>query len=139
MKKLFLPISLFVCALTASSGWAATLIVTNTADSGAGSLRNTIAAAAAGDTIQFAAALNGQTITLTSAQLLIGKNLIIDGPGSGQLTVQRSTAGGTPMFRIFEITAGHTVTIQGLTISNGTAQGSFPANAGGGIFNGDWC
>ena len=56
-------------------------------------------------------------------------------PVASQLTVKRSTAGGTPMFRIFEITAGHTVTIQGLTISNGIAQGSFPANSGGGIFN----
>ena len=43
----------------ASSVEAATLIVTSTTDSGAGSLRSAIAAASDGDTIQFDAALNG--------------------------------------------------------------------------------
>ena len=38
----------------------------NNADSGAGSLRATIAAADNGDTINFASSLSGQTITLTS-------------------------------------------------------------------------
>ena len=41
--------------------------VTNTNDSGAGSLRAVIAASASGDTIDFAPALNGQTIILSSA------------------------------------------------------------------------
>ena len=44
-----------------------TLTVLNNADSGPGSLRDTIAAAAPGDTIVFDNSLNGQTITLTSA------------------------------------------------------------------------
>jgi hypothetical protein len=114
---------------------AATVTVTATADSGAGSLRAAIAAAAGGDTIQFAAALNGQTITLTSAQLVIDKDLTIDGPGPNQLTVKRSTAGGTPGFRIFQIAPVHTVTIEGITISNGLAQGNFPGSAGAGIYN----
>ena len=66
----------------AESVHAATLIVTTTADSGAGSLRDAIAAASDGDTIQFDAALNGQTITLTSAELVIDKNITINGPGA---------------------------------------------------------
>ena len=48
-----------------------TLTVVNTADSGPGSLRATIAGAAAGDTIVFNHALAGQTITLTSGELTI--------------------------------------------------------------------
>ena len=59
-----------LCAAMAGAeyfrGHAATLTVTTTADSGPGSLRAAIAAASDGDTIQFDAALNGQTITLTS-------------------------------------------------------------------------
>ena len=105
--------------------------VTSTANSGAGSLRDTIAAASDGDTIQFDAALNGQTITLTSAELVIDKNISISGPGPGLLSVSRDPQASP--FRIFRVTPGHTVTIAGLTISNGLAQ--TPSDRGGGILN----
>jgi len=91
---------------------ADTLIVTNTADAGAGSLRAAIAAANDGDTIQFDAALNGQSILLTSGELVIDTNITIDGPGADQLTVTKSS--GT--LRIFHVLLGHGVTIEGLTI-----------------------
>ncbi|HWM23709.1 MAG TPA: choice-of-anchor Q domain-containing protein [Chthoniobacterales bacterium] len=114
---------LFAATASIQSAHAATLFVTNTADSGAGSLRDTIAAASDGDTIQFDAALNGQAITLTSGELLIDKNLTINGPGANLLAVQRSTASGTPAFRIFRAAMPSTepgsITIAGLTISNG--------------------
>jgi hypothetical protein len=106
---------------------AATLVVATTADSGAGSLRQAIADAAAGDTIIFDPALAGQAITLTSGQLQISKDLTISGPGAEQLAVRRSDAAGTPAFRIFDIkaasdaTVGPVVTITGLTIANGDA------------------
>src|ERR1700756_3838541 len=64
-----------------------TLTVTNNLDTGKGSLRAEIVAAKNGDTIVFAPSLNGQTITLTSGELLINKNLTINGPGAGALTV----------------------------------------------------
>jgi hypothetical protein len=98
---------------------AGTLTVTTTADAGAGSLRAAIAAASNGDTIQFDAALNGQSIMLTSAELAIDKNITIDGPGADQLAVKKSS--GSPDFRIFHILLGRTVIIEGLTIDgNGT-------------------
>jgi hypothetical protein len=103
-----------------------TTFVTNTADSGAGSLRDAIAAAADGGTIQFDTALNGQTINLTSGELLIDKSIAI----RGSMIVQRSTAGGAPPFRIFHVTPGHTVVIHGLTI-----RGGFSHESGGGVFN----
>src|SRR5262245_23832539 len=59
----------------------ATFTVSNTSDSGAGSLRNAVAAAAAGDTIDFGGLTTPATITLTSGQIEITKNLIILGPG----------------------------------------------------------
>ncbi len=105
-----------------------TLIVANTADSGAGSLRDALARARDGDTIQFAAALNGQTITLASAGLVIDKDITISGPGRDALAVSKATF-GQPQFSIFHILPGHTVVIEGLTISHGYTF------SGGGIFN----
>ena len=98
---------------------AVTITVTSTADSGPGSLRDAIAAASNGDTIQFDAALNGQSITLTSAELTIDKNITINGPGADQLAVKK--ASGSPDFRIFNVLLGHSFILRGLTIDgNGT-------------------
>src|SRR5205823_219835 len=83
-------------------------------------------------------------ITLTSGELLIDKNLTVQGPGVNVLTIMRSSAGGTPNFRIFKINPNMTVAISGLTITNGrssdglpAALGSFgnPGDGGGGILN----
>ena len=63
---------------------AATITVTNTNDSGPGSLRQALADANAGDTISFA--VTG-SITLTSGRLTIDKSLTISGPGANQLSI----------------------------------------------------
>jgi len=110
---------------------ANTLTVTSTADSGPGSLRQALADANSGDTIQFAPALNGQSIALTSGELVIDKNITISGPGPGQLTVRRSFADGTGFFRILHVAPGHIVKIEGLTITGGVSQSA----SGGGVFN----
>src|SRR6266852_1220294 len=62
-----------------------TLTVTNSADSGDGSLRAIIATAQSGDQIVFDTSLKGQTITLTSGPLAIAQSIDIEGPGAGQL------------------------------------------------------
>src|SRR5437868_4550965 len=69
---------------------AAAVPVTNTDDSGPGSLRAAISSAQSGDQIVFSLPANS-TITLTSGELLIDKSLTINGPGANLLTVQRST------------------------------------------------
>jgi hypothetical protein len=119
-----------VCALALSTH-ADTITVINTNDSGPGSLRQALAIANDGDTIDFDTSLNGQVITLTSGELVIGQNIAIIGPGPNLLTVSR--AQNAANFRVFHVTSGHTVTIEGLTISNGNAQGNFPGAAGDGI------
>src|SRR5262249_26089513 len=112
-----------------------TLTVTNNLDTGAlgdGSLRGEIAAAQSGDTINFAPGLAGQTITLTGGELAITKSLDIEGPGAKQLTVS-----GNHASRVFDISAGVTATIAGMTMTGGLANGSSPvrASAGGAILN----
>jgi hypothetical protein len=106
-------------------------VVTTNANGGAGSLRQAIADACDGASIGFDMSQVVGPITLTTAELVIDKSLTILGPGATTLTVQRSTDGGTPAFRIFRINAGKTANISGLTISNGFDL------LGGGILNGD--
>jgi predicted outer membrane repeat protein len=103
-----------------------TLIVTNNLDSGAGSLRADIGKAHNGDTIVFAASLDGQTINLTGGELLVQKNVTIQGPGAGLLTV---SGGGHS--RVFEVAAKDNVTLSGLTLSQGRSGNGL----GGGILN----
>ena len=68
---------------------ATTITVTNTNDSGISSLRQALIAAQNGDTIQFDPALNGQTIILTSGELLINKSITINGPRIEPLNHQK--------------------------------------------------
>src|SRR5256884_367322 len=100
-------------------------VVTNTNDSGPGSLRDALAGANDGDTITFA--VTG-AIGLTSGELVINKNITISGPGADLLAVSRAAKAS---FRIFHVMLGHTVTIEGLRISNGSVLNGF----GGGILN----
>src|SRR5882757_7860680 len=69
------------CSLSMSA-YADIITVTNTNDSGPGSLRQALADANGGDTINFDPALNGQTIPLTTDELVIDNNITISGPGS---------------------------------------------------------
>ncbi len=96
------------------------------------------------DTINLAA---GGIYTLTAVDNLVnganglaaidddtaGLDLTINGNGA---TIQRSTAAGTPEFRILPVGIGASASCVDLTIANGKiTSGSFPAYAGGGIHN----
>src|SRR5437762_11933722 len=76
-----------------------------------------------GDTIEFA--VTG-TIGLTGGELLMDKSITISGPGAENLAVD-----GNAKNSVFHISSGRTVTISGLTITNGNA----PGGNGGGIHN----
>ena len=89
------------------------ITVTNTNDSGPGSLRQALADANDGDTINFDVSLKGQTIALTSGELVIDKSITITGPGSDQLAV---SAPFQYHIRIVHVMASPTVIIEGLTI-----------------------
>jgi hypothetical protein len=92
-----------LCAM-AITAEATTITVTNTNDSGPGSLRQALADANDGDTINFA--VTG-TIGLTSSELVIDDSITISGPGPNLLDV---SAGGL-QFAVFHVMPGHTVAI----------------------------
>lgn len=104
-----------------------TLTVVNAFDKGAGSLRDAVAHARDGDMIVFDQSLSGQTIALTSGALVVKNSVDIEGPGPGRLAVS-----GSDTSRVFDIGAGLTVTVAGLTITRGRAAGNW---GGGGILN----
>lgn len=118
----------FTLALFGLPIGAATFTVANLNDSGPGSLRQAILdanATAGNDTVVFQNSLSG-TITLTNGELAISSNLAINGPGANVLAVS-----GNKAWRIFTISPGVSVTIDGLTLKDGaTSDGS-----GGGIYN----
>ncbi len=112
---------------------AATLIVADLNDGGAGSLRQAIVNANAGDTITFDNTLSGQTITLTSGQLSITQSLTIDGDLNDD-GVPDITISGNNLSRVFKIntTNPDTATLEGLNITNGNSPGGGGILASGG-------
>jgi hypothetical protein len=120
------PTSFTVCTYNA-------LVVTTTADSGAGSLREQIAIAGPCSTITFSIptsdpgydpATGVYTISLTSGELIVNKNVTITGPGQASLTIDGNLNSG-----VFVVDANTVVEISGLTVANGKS------NIGGGILN----
>ncbi|MFN4256075.1 MAG: choice-of-anchor Q domain-containing protein [Saprospiraceae bacterium] len=117
MKKIFafpmLASLLFVLA-GAFSVHAATITVTNTNDSGPGSLRAAVAAASPNDMIKFAAATNGMPIVLTSGEITISVYLTITGNGPANTMIS-----GNGMSRIFNINGSPYANIRELALMNG--------------------
>ena len=126
-QKLKVGITLFLavaCPLfLLMPAYATTLTVSNNADSGAGSLRQAIASANSGDTIDFASNLADSTITLATGELVIDKALTI-------ASTVPVTVSGNSSSRV--ISTSLPLTLTGFTI----ADGSTPDD-GAGVFAGD--
>ena len=101
------------------------LLVSSTADAGAGTLRAAIACALTNDTITFSPALANLTITLTTSRLLIDKNLFIRSNITPRIKITSTVPG------LFEIAAGKAVEFKDLDLTSGT---SVTSN-GGAAFN----
>jgi hypothetical protein len=89
-----------------------------------GSLRAAVLAAHAGDTINFASSLSGQTIFLQGALPDLSHNLTITGASVPNVSIHGNNA-----FRVFSISSGATVSISDLILRNGLG------TLGGAIYN----
>ncbi|MGI9241462.1 MAG: choice-of-anchor Q domain-containing protein, partial [Verrucomicrobiales bacterium] len=109
-------------------------LVTTTADSGPGSLREAILYTASGGSLSFDPSLAGATISLTGGALVCKRDLILDASGlPGGLALD---AGGNS--RVLEIAAGATVNVDSISMAGGqtpTAGGGQNASPGGAILN----
>ncbi len=129
-------------------------------DASCATLRGAVNHAASNDIIVFnKATMDGVTINLTmasndlstgggefgpSAFFISGKTLTIDATANGLtkgVVIARSSTGGTANFRLFDVGVGSSLTLRGLTLSNGyaaagnAAYGGGALGAGGAIFN----
>ena len=97
------------------------------------SLREAARDCPVGGVIEFAAALSGQTATLTSplgGDILLGKNVTIDASSfASGISVSGNNVG-----RVFHIAPGVSASFVRLTITGGLASGVFPASYGGGVY-----
>jgi len=89
------------------------IVVTNCLDSGAGSLRAAVQSSGDGDDIDLTQ-LPCSQITLTSGRIDVSHALLLQGPGSGLLTID-----GARTDRIFNQNANEELAIYGMTLQNG--------------------
>ena len=115
LKNTLCGLALLMLVL-AGGATASAQVVTNSADSGPGTLRSAITNAASGAVITFDPSLSGATITLSNT-LTINTNLTIDAsalPGGLQIN-------GNGSVQIFNVASNITVFLNSLTITNGFA------------------
>ena len=98
---------------------AKTITVTNTNNTGAGSLRQALLDANSGDTIIFDTALSGRTITVVDDPLFVQRNVTIDGTSLAQ---NIRISGGDQM-RVFGVFQGVEVTMKNIEIIYGYVDG----------------
>ncbi len=108
----------------------ATVNVTSNANSGAGTLRQALSNVCDGGTVTFQSGLGPITI---DSELVIDRSITINNANASTIIIQRNVLVGN--FRIFNINAGYTVSINGLTITAGVATAGGAGDFGGGIRN----
>jgi hypothetical protein len=90
------------------------IIVSSTANSGPGTLRQAVTDLCPDGTITFSPGLAGQTITLTSTTIVLNKNLTIDGSAAPGITISGNNAR-----RIFDVALNTSVDLRRLTLTLG--------------------
>jgi len=107
--------------LGTSTASAATIAVSNTNDSGSGSLRDALATASSGDTIDLSG-LTGAIQPLTP--LSVPTNVSIIGPGAGNLTIEGGYLAGGSVLSMFMVDGGNglttfsDITLSGVTVGS---------------------
>ncbi len=120
-KILLLVVTLMAGGFTTAR--ATVIPVTTLSDNVAGSLRFAINAAVAGDTISFDLGLNGLLLPITAGELVVDKDLVIQGNG-----LLNTTLNAANLNRILRITNDASVRLENLSLIDGRA-----SDLGGGI------
>lgn len=126
----------------------ANITVGNCKDSGVGSLRQAVANAGEGDTIDMTGlspasdpSCSTSTITLETGSIVVTRNsLTINGPGRDKLTIASDLTAPMPAIRSFEhdgdgTASNGTLSISGLTLSRGFVYSGTATAAGGCIYS----
>ena len=125
-----------VADIGAVEAGSVTLLVTNTNNSGPGSLRQTLtdAASFAGpNTLTFAPDLSGQTLTFGS-EIVITDNAAVTVDASS-LPAGLTLDGGPGTNRLFSVPTGTSLTLTSLTLTGGNGGGATSSGNGGAILN----
>jgi len=94
---------------------------------------NTITLTAATTAPYVLTAVNNTTDGATGLPVIAANdNLTVVGAGD---TIERSTAVGTPAFRLFDVAAGASLTLQSLTLQGGLATGAGVSAEGGAVYS----
>jgi hypothetical protein len=132
------PLAAGIAALftvSASSVWATPPPVTNCNDSGAGSLRDAVAAAASGDTIDFSTLTAGDPgcasgITLTTGAIVVSQqNLTIKGNGQRGIQIGQHAPNSRVITHTYPTASGH-LYLQDTKVNNGQITGTGQVNGG---------
>src|SRR5579884_1835279 len=101
------------------------------ANNGTGPTTIQLQAADATNGFDFTAAYN----STQSALPQITASITIEGTSGFTNIIQRSTATGTPAFRLFDVASGGSLNMQNLTLEGGLAQGTGTAADGGAVYS----
>ncbi|MEQ1751033.1 MAG: Ig-like domain-containing protein, partial [Prosthecobacter sp.] len=115
---------------TVSQSVTGIFTVTSAANSGAGSLAETITAASSGSLIIFDTTLAGQTVQMPTSEIIVDKDLTIDGAALEGAALQ-----GTSTNRLFYIPVTRTVVFKNLTLAGGGGVGAANTLRGGAVLN----
>lgn len=88
-----------------------------------------------GDTIIIVGEVKATTSGNNNGEIVINKNVTIQGQNGNDSLNANGTTGGKPAHRIFNVSAGGKLTIDGVTLTGGKATGSEAAGNGGAIYN----
>src|SRR5262245_22542279 len=107
-----------------SPAWAGSIgLVVSPNDGGYGSLRDIVRDLPSGGVVRFAPQVSGM-LTLTLGELVIEKDLTIEGPGASTLSLNGNGR------RLFRIEPGRRLALLGVALMNGRVMGT---NGDGGI------
>ncbi len=102
-----------------------TKTVTNTSNSGTGTLRMLMTDACAGDNIVFSSSIPSNTVITLTSEILANRTVSVDGSAVNGITIS-----GGATNRIFQVPSGLTLTLSDLSLQNG-----FSTTNGGAFYN----